>query len=116
RTGSVHRGQAEAARGLGMSRPHTMRLVIVPQAVRRVLPPLMNDFIALTKDVALVGVLAVSDVVAVARDAQSVSFNSSHFIVAALFYLFFTLPLIRVLAYVIAREQQRTGRRTVGIP
>ena len=54
-----------------------MRLVILPQAVRRVLPPLMNDFIALTKDVALVSVLAVGDVVSVARDAQAVTFNSS---------------------------------------
>jgi His/Glu/Gln/Arg/opine family amino acid ABC transporter permease subunit len=113
---SVDRGQTEAARSLGMSGRQAMWLVVLPQAVRRVLPPLMNDFIALTKDVALVGVLAVSDVVAVARDAQSVSFNSSTFIVAALFYLVFTLPLIRVLDYVIAREQQRTGRRTVGIP
>ena len=60
---SVDRGQTEAARSLGMTNGQTMRLVIVPQAVRRVLPPLMNDFIALTKDVALVSVIAVSDVV-----------------------------------------------------
>jgi ABC-type amino acid transport system permease subunit len=113
---SVERGQSEAARSLGMTRRQAMWVVVLPQAVRRVLPPLMNDFIALSKDVALVGVLAVSEVVAVARDAQSVTFNSSTFIVAALFYLVFTLPLIRILDYVIAREQRRTGRTTVGIP
>ena len=54
-----------------------MRLVVLPQAIRRVLPPLMNDFVALTKDVALVGVLAVGEVVAVASDAQSVTLNST---------------------------------------
>ena len=69
-----------------------MRLVVLPQAVRRVLPPLMNDFIALTKDVALVSVLAVGDVVNVARDAQSVTFNSSTIVAAAVFYIVFTLP------------------------
>ncbi len=68
---SVDRGQTEAARSLGMSGGQAMRMIVLPQAVRRVLPPLMNDFIALTKDVALVSVLAVQDVVAVARDASS---------------------------------------------
>ena len=94
---SVDRGQTEAARSLGMSNGQTMRLVIVPQAVRRVLPPLMNDFIALTKDVALVSVIAVQDVVGVARDAQAVTFNSTTLTVAVVFYLVFTLPLIWIL-------------------
>ena len=113
---SVDRGQTEAARSLGMSSNQTMRLIVVPQAVRRVLPPLMNDFIALTKDVALVSVIAVHDVVAVARDAQSVTFNSSTLVVAAGFYLVFTLPLIWLLDRVIAREQRRTGRVPVVNP
>ena len=113
---SVDRGQTEAARSLGMSSNQTMRLIVVPQAVRRVLPPLMNDFIALTKDVALVSVIAVHDVVAVARDAQSVTFNSSTLIVAAVFYLAFTLPLIWLLDRIIAREHRRTGRGDVVSP
>jgi polar amino acid transport system permease protein len=113
---SVDRGQTEAARSLGMSQNQTMRLVILPQTVRRVLPPLMNDFIALTKDVALVSVLAVGDVVSVARDAQAVTFNSSTLVVAALFYLVFTLPLIWLLDRIIAREQRRTSRGEIIAP
>lgn len=113
---SVDRGQTEAARSLGMGGNQAMRLVVLPQAVRRVLPPLMNDFIALTKDVALVSVLAVQDVVAVARDAQSVTFNSSSLIVAAVFYLAFTLPLIWLLDRVIAREKRRVSRGEVVTP
>ena len=113
---SVERGQTEAARSLGMSSRETMRLVIIPQAVRRVLPPLMNDFIALTKDVALVSVIAVSDVVGVARDAQSVTFNSTTLTVAVVFYLAFTLPLIWILDRVIEREQRRLGRGDIVAP
>jgi polar amino acid transport system permease protein len=113
---SVDRGQTEAARSLGMSNGQTMRLVVVPQAVRRVLPPLMNDFIALTKDVALVSVIAVNDVVAEARDAQAVTFNSTTLTVAVLFYIAFTLPLIWILDRVIAREQRRLGRGEIIAP
>jgi polar amino acid transport system permease protein len=113
---SVDRGQTEAARSLGMSHPQTMRLVIVPQAVRRVLPPLMNDFIALTKDVALVSVIAVQDVVGVARDAQAVTFNSTTLTVAVVFYLVFTLPLIWILDRIIVREQRRVGRGEIVSP
>lgn len=113
---SVDRGQAEAARSLGMGPGLTMRLIVLPQAVRRVLPPLMNDFIALTKDVALVSVIAVPDVVSAARDAQPVTFNSSTLIVAAAFYLIFTLPLIWLLDQVIAREARRTSRGGIAAP
>lgn len=113
---SVDRGQTEAARSLGMSSRQTMRLVIVPQAVRRVLPPLLNDFIALTKDVALVSVIAVQDVVGVARDAQAVTFNSTTLTIAALFYIAFTLPLIWLLDRIIAREQRRLGRGEIVAP
>ena len=113
---SVDRGQTEAARSLGMSSGQTMRLVVVPQAVRRVLPPLMNDFIALSKDVALVSVIAVNEVVTVARDAQAVTFNSTTLTVAVLFYVAFTLPLIWLLDRVIAREQRRIGRGEIIAP
>jgi polar amino acid transport system permease protein len=113
---SVDRGQTEAARSLGMGSGQAMRLVVLPQAVRRVLPPLMNDFIALTKDVALVSVLAVGDVVNVARDAQAVTFNSSTIVAAALFYIVFTLPLIWLLDRIIARDQRRMGRGEVVAP
>ena len=107
---SIDRGQAEAARSLGMSERQSMRLVILPQAIKRVLPPLMNDFIALTKDTALAGVLAVGDVVSVARDAQSFEANGTPMVGAALFFVVFTLPLIWILDRMIDREQHRTGR------
>ena len=113
---AVPRGQAEAARSLGMSSRQAMRLIVLPQAVRRVLPPLMNDYIALTKDVALVGVLAVSEVVAVARDAQSVEFNSSALTVAAIMYLIYTLPLVWLLDRIIARQHRRAGRGEIITP
>lgn len=113
---SVDRGQTEAARSLGMGSGQAMRLIVLPQAVRRVLPPLMNDFIALTKDVALVSVIAVADVVNVARDASSVTFNSSTLVVAAVFYLIFTLPLIWLLDRIIARDTRRLSRGAVVPP
>ena len=74
---AVPRGQMEAARSLGMSHRQAMRNVIVPQAVRKVIAPLLNDFIALMKDTTLVGVIALNEVVLVGRDIQSETFNSS---------------------------------------
>ena len=88
-----------------------MRLVIVPQAVRRVLPPLMNDFIALTKDVALVSVIAVQRR-GRRRPRRPVGHvQLDHPVVAVVFYLVFTLPLIWILDRIIAREQRRTRPR-----
>ena len=67
----VPRGQMEAARALGMSHGRAMRHVIVPQAVRRVIPPLLNDYIALMKDTSLVGVIALLEVVEAGRTVQA---------------------------------------------
>jgi polar amino acid transport system permease protein len=113
---SIERGQIEAARSLGMSSFACTRHVILPQAIRRVLPPLMNDFIALSKDVALAGVIAVPEVVLVAKDAQSVQFNSSFLIAAGVFYLIFTLPAIRIFDRYVDRERRRVGGGEVVIP
>jgi polar amino acid transport system permease protein len=113
---SIERGQLEAARSLGMSSFAATRHVVLPQAIRRVLPPLMNDFIALSKDVALAGVIAVPEVVLVARDAQSVQINSSFLIAAGVFYLVFTLPAIRVFDAYVDRERRRVGGGEVVIP
>ncbi len=74
---AVPRGQTEAARSLGMNHGQAMRNVILPQAVRKVIAPLLNDFIALTKDTTLVSVIALNEVVLVASDIQSETFNSS---------------------------------------
>jgi His/Glu/Gln/Arg/opine family amino acid ABC transporter permease subunit len=97
---SVERGQMEAARGLGMPYRAAMRYVIVPQAFRRVIPPLVNEFIALLKDSSLVSALGATvasrELLRVARDAYSQTANATPFLAASLIYLLMTLPLTRV--------------------
>ncbi|HXF56124.1 MAG TPA: amino acid ABC transporter permease [Actinomycetota bacterium] len=96
---SIERGQLEAARGLGMSYFQAMWYAIIPQAVRRVIPPLMNEFVILIKDTALILVLGLTqselDLYNVASQGYSASFNATFFVAAALGYLAVTLPLIR---------------------
>jgi polar amino acid transport system permease protein len=106
----VPRGQMEAARALGMSHGRAMRHVIVPQAVRRVIPPLLNDFIALMKDTSLVGVIALLEVVEAGRTVQAETLNSSALTLGALMFLVVTLPLARIVDRYIAREQGRFQR------
>jgi polar amino acid transport system permease protein len=106
----VPRGQMEAARALGMSHGRAMRHVIVPQAVKRVIPPLLNDFIALMKDTSLVGVIALLEVVEAGRTVQSETLNSSALTLGALMFLVVTVPLARIVDRYIAREQGRFQR------
>jgi polar amino acid transport system permease protein len=95
---SIERGQFEAARSLGMSYVQAMRYAILPQAVRRVIPPLMNEFVILIKDTALLIVLGLVesqyDIFTTAREGQAATFNATFFTVAAIAYLVVTLPLI----------------------
>jgi His/Glu/Gln/Arg/opine family amino acid ABC transporter permease subunit len=99
---SIERGQMEAARGLGMPYRAAMRYVIVPQAFRRVIPPLVNEFIALLKDSSLVSALGATvasrELLRVARDAYAQSANATPFVAASLLYLLMTLPLTRVVS------------------
>ncbi len=106
----VPRGQMEAARALGMSHGRAMRFVVVPQAVKRVIPPLLNDFIALMKDTSLVGVIALLEVVEAGRTVQAETLNSSALTLGALMFLVVTLPLARIVDRYIAREQGRFQR------
>jgi len=107
---AVPYGQTEAARSLGMSHGQAMRHIIVPQAVRKVIPPLLNDFIALMKDTSLISVIGLLEVVQVGRDIQAVEFNSSALTLGALMFLVVTIPLARVVDWLIAREQSKTQR------
>jgi len=107
---SVPRGQMEAARALGMSHGRAMRHVIVPQAVRRVIPPLLNDFIALMKDTSLIGVIALLEVVEAGRTVQAETLNSSALTLGALMFLVVTIPLARIVDRYIAHEQGRFQR------
>jgi polar amino acid transport system permease protein len=94
---SVHRGQRDAALAVGLTEGQALRHVIVPQAVRRVGPPLLNDFIALQKDVALLGILGVVEAFRQSQIDASTDFNYTPMVAAALLYLCITIPLARLL-------------------
>ncbi|MGZ8667192.1 MAG: amino acid ABC transporter permease [Solirubrobacterales bacterium] len=113
---AVPAGQMEAARSLGMSHGQSMRKVIVPQAVNKVIPPLLNDFIALMKDTSLVSVLGAIEVVQAGRDVQSEFFNGSALVLGALMFLVVTIPLARFIDRLIARQQKRTSRAGASVP
>jgi polar amino acid transport system permease protein len=110
---AVPEGQMEAARSLGMSHGQAMRSVVVPQAIRKVIAPLLNDFIALMKDTTLVSAIALNEVALVGRDIQGQAFNSSALTLGAIMFLLVTLPLARLVDKLISREQ---GRFTRGAP
>ncbi len=111
---AVPGGQTEAARSLGMSHGQSMRYVIVPQAVRKVIPPLLNDLIALMKDTSLVSVIAFNEVVLTGTDIQSKTFNSSALTLGAVFFLVVTIPMARLVDMLISRQQRRTQRGAPG--
>ena len=93
---SVHRGQRDAALAVGLTEAQALRHVILPQAVRRVAPPLLNDFVALQKDVALVSILGPQEAFRIAQIVEGKDFNFTPLIAAALLYLAVTVPLARV--------------------
>jgi polar amino acid transport system permease protein len=103
-------GQTEAARSLGMSHAQSMRHVIVPQAIRRVIPPMLNDFIALMKDTSLIQVIGLVEVVRAGREVQAETFNSSALTLGALMFVVVTIPLARLVDRLIARQQAQTRR------
>jgi polar amino acid transport system permease protein len=92
---SIHPSQRAAARSLGLNYVQTMRHVILPQAFRRVTPPLLNDLVALIKDTGLVSILGVTDAVRAAQIASSRSFNYTPYVMAAIVFLMITIPLTR---------------------
>jgi polar amino acid transport system permease protein len=104
---SVHRSQVAAARSLGLSQGTALRYVILPQAVRNIIPPLLNDFISLQKDTALVGVLGVIEANQAADIYASATFNYSSFAVAAILFLILTIPLARFTDRLIERDRRR---------
>lgn len=108
---SVHQSQVAAARSLGLSQASSLRHVILPQAVRNVVPPLLNDFISLQKDTALVGLLGSIEANKAAELYADTTFNYSSYTVAAILFLLLTIPLARFTDHLIARDQ---GRRLAG--
>nr|WP_218876699.1 amino acid ABC transporter permease [Nocardioides marinisabuli] len=108
---SIHPSQLASARALGLGPVRTLRHVVVPQAVRRVVPPLLNDFISLQKDTALVSLVGVYDGVFAARDYASYNFNYTSLVVVALFFIVLTVPLARFTDWLQRRvaERERAG-------
>jgi polar amino acid transport system permease protein len=104
---SVHPSQEAAARSLGLSRLQTLRHVIIPQAVRRVIPPLLNDFIGLQKDTALVAFAGPVEAFRQAQIAEAANFNFTPYICAALLFLAFTIPLTRTTDWLVGRDRRR---------
>ena len=110
---SVHPSQEAAARSLGLSRWQAMRHVILPQAVRRVIPPLLNDFIGLQKDTALVGVLGAIEAFNQSQIDVDATFNFTPYLVAAFLFVAITIPLARFTDWLILRDRRR--RQAVGM-
>jgi polar amino acid transport system permease protein len=104
---SVHTSQVLSAEALALSRAQTMRHVVVPQAVRRVVPPLLNDFVSLQKDTALVASLSIFDALFTARDYANYNYNYTPFVVVAVFFVAMTVPLARLCDWLAARLARR---------
>jgi len=106
---SVHESQRAAARSLGLSSAQAMRFVVLPQAVRRVVPPLLNDFIALQKETALVGLLGPIEAARQAQIYSARTFNFTSYVAAAIIFLAVTIPLTRVADWLVARRRDRVS-------
>jgi polar amino acid transport system permease protein len=104
---AVHPSQRIAARSLGLTHGQSMRLIILPQAVRKVTPALMNDFVAMQKDVGLISVLGAVDAVRAAQIETSHFFNYTPYIVAGLLFVLLALPMIRFTDWYTARLRSR---------
>ncbi|NUR86868.1 MAG: amino acid ABC transporter permease [Nonomuraea sp.] len=106
---SIHPSQVAASRSLGLSHAKTMRYVVVPQATRRVIPPLLNDFISLQKDTALVGTIGAVEALRQAQIIASSKFNYTPYLVASLFFILLTIPMARFTDYLSDRARRRRG-------
>lgn len=104
---SVHPSQNAAARSLGLSSSQSLRHVILPQAVRRVVPPLLNDFIGLQKDTVLVSFIGVVEIFRTAQIKQQATFNWTPYLGVALVFIVVTIPLARFTDWLVARDKRR---------
>ena len=104
---SVHPSQDAAARSLGLSHLQALRFVVLPQAVRRVIPPLLNDFIGLQKDTALVGLLGVVEAFRQSQIEAATTFNFTPYVVTAILFILLTIPLARLTDWLVARDRRR---------
>lgn len=104
---SVHPSQRLAARALGLSYPQTLRRVVLPQALRKMTPPLMNDFISMQKDVGLISILAAFDAIAEAKGVVATTYNFTPYVVAGVLFVLLAIPTIRLTDWYTARLRRR---------
>jgi polar amino acid transport system permease protein len=110
---SVHGSQRMAARSLGLTYGQALRYVVLPQAIRRVIPPLLNDFIGLQKDTAIIGLIGVTEAAAQATNFANSYFNYTGYFVAATFFVYLTIPLARYTDHLIKARELR--ERAAGV-
>jgi len=110
---SVHGSQRMAARSLGLSYFQALRYVVLPQAIRRVIPPLLNDFIGLQKDTAIIGAIGVTEAAAQGNNFAGDFYNYTGFFVAAVFFVYLTIPLARFTDHIIRERELR--ERAAGV-
>ena len=108
---SIHPSQRAAARSLGLSYAQSLRFVVLPQATRRVVPPLLNDLVSLQKDSGLIAVLGVIDAIRAAQIETATDFNFTPYVVAGALFVFLTIPLTRITDWVARRQGWYGGRR-----
>lgn len=104
---AVHPSQRLAARSLGLSHGKTLRIVVLPQAVRKVTPALMNDFVSMQKDVGLISVLGAVDAVRAAQIEVASSYNFTPYVLAGVLFILLSWPFIRLTDWMTARAQKR---------
>jgi polar amino acid transport system permease protein len=104
---SVHESQVAAARSLGLTRWQSTRYVVLPQAVRRIVPPLLNDFLGLQKDTALVALIGVIEAFRQGQIDSSATFNFTPFLATAFYFVLITIPLARLIDWLVARDRRR---------
>jgi polar amino acid transport system permease protein len=104
---SIHPSQRAAARSLGLSYFQAMRYVVVPQAVRRVIPPLLNDFVGLQKDTAIVSVIGVTEAASLAQQFSTQNGDFASYVVAAVLFILITIPLARFTDHIVAEREKR---------
>lgn len=104
---SVHPSQRAAARSLGLSYGQAMRYVVIPQAVRRVIPPLLNDFVGLQKDTAIVSVIGVTEAASLSQQFSTQNGDFASYVVAAMLFILITIPLARFTDHIVAQRERR---------
>lgn len=107
---SIHPSQDAAARSLGLSRLQSLRYVVIPQAVRRVIPPLLNDFIGLQKDTVLVSFIGLVEIFRLGSIRTGSTYNFTPFVSIALIFLVLTIPLIHLVDWLVERDRRRSPR------